>query len=192
MPCVYCGRENGDEEASCRECGTDLQPPPQDPSGLPRYRSPVRVAFASGIGAALVCTAAICLAGRLFFDIAEMANGGPIGRPGIYGVGMTFVPFLLPLALGSSVFTFGACIARCPFRWLGVLTAIIALVGAVAVLTSRELRLALPAVLLGKATRSSLGWYLGATIQLGLGAWLLGWLARIENRRRQGQFTQPV
>jgi hypothetical protein len=85
--------------------------------------SPTRTALKSGGAAVLICSSAIFLAGRPFFDLYELLDGQPLERPGSFAVGMVVVGLVLPvLALGAVVFTFYVCLSRCRLVLFGSLT----------------------------------------------------------------------
>jgi hypothetical protein len=135
------------------------------------------------LGSVLIPTGVGFAAMRAFFDIHEIANGGPIGKPGVYAVGMMGAFFILPpVAIGAVIFAFVVCLLRCQTRAHGFASALAALGVIIALFAFSELRFLFPAVLLGKLTHSSVGWYLGSVIQLGLGAWLLGWIDGFRQR----------
>jgi hypothetical protein len=133
----------------------------------------------SVLGSVLIPTAVGFIAMRAFFDIQEIAQGGPIGKPGVFAVGMMGAFLILPpVVIGAVIFAFAACLSRCEAKAIGVISALAAIAVTFALFIFRPLLLLFPAVLLGKLTHSSVGWYLGSMLQLGAGAWLLGWVDR--------------
>lgn len=184
--CYYCGRECEVQALHCRECGTPFQVLAADSTGTPPHgANPVRHsslgrAITSLLGAILVPTGVGFAAIRALFDIFEFANGGPIGKPGVYGLGMIAVVFMLPpVALGTLIFALAICRSRCQTRTQGFACALAVVAVVLAVVSAPETWFLFPAVLLGKLSQSSIGWYIGAAIQIGLGAVLLGWMARL-------------
>ena len=141
----------------------------------------------------LICSAVVFLAVQMVFGSYELLQGRSVEKPESFAIGMAFVGLVLPfLVLGTIAFTFFISLRHGPTWPLGLVAAVSALtlIGILFVMPFiiRDFRfsmLLLPAFLLGKSTGSSVGWYLGSTIQLAVGAWLLGWLDSFAARRAQ-------
>lgn len=187
--CGCCGHESEEEVTHCAGCGTAFVAavPPGSNSPLRHgLDSPLGGALSSVLGSVLIPTGIGFAAMRLFFDVQELANGGPMDKPGVFAVGMMGALFILPpLALGTVIFAFTVCLSRCQRRAQGLASALVAISVVLVLVACREFWVLFPAVLLGKATHSSVGWYLGSAIQLGIGAWLLGWFDRWKKQQRR-------
>jgi hypothetical protein len=90
----------------------NTSPPPPTPSASPSAITTLRRALFTCAGIIFVSTAVLIAGQRLFFDLYESSHGGPIGKPGIYAVGMLFIPFLGLWALVNLVFSMRVCTAR--------------------------------------------------------------------------------
>jgi len=131
-----------------------------------------------GVGTFLASTGLFFLAGGLFFGNAEAQHGGPIGKPGIHGVGMMFglfvIPFLLVAMLGLIGFECAQVAKRlgAPARatWAGVGLSLALLVACILV---RPLRLMMLPGILKLLTGDHFGTALGAAMQMAFGFWLL-------------------
>jgi len=178
-PCGYCGRANHAASIRCFECGTEFPSPDQPVGGQPppppaqrRVLPPGLCALLKATGAfVLVASAGMIIASRIALDHAVAEHGGPIGKPGIYAVGMlAFFYSVLALILIVPLLT-TACVAR-HHAWglAGSLVGVLLMLG---LFCFRSLNSLLPARLLGKAVGQSWAYYTGAAVQAGLGVWLL-------------------
>ncbi len=192
--CSYCGRENDETLAACPECGTALNviapksaspffraltnlsatPLPPDRSASLPISSALRRSIFTCAGLIFVSTAVLIAAQRFFFDLQESSHGGPIGKPGIYAVGMLFTPFVILWLLAITVFYQRICDHRLASRNLATLLALISFILTLLFLWQRDLRPFLPAVFLRRSLGLPPG-YPGALLQFMLGAFLLGW-----------------
>jgi len=119
----------------------------------------------------LVASAAMIIASRIAFDQAVAEHGGPIGKPGIYAVGMLAALFsALALILVLPLLT-TACVAR--FHAWGLAGTLAGLLVLIGLSYFRGLNSLLPARLLGRSIGQSRAYYIGAALQIGLGVGLL-------------------
>src|SRR5947209_7385325 len=82
------------------------------------------------------------------------------------------------LSIGGILLIFLLCNSGCRKRGQGIVTALIVIsVAALLKSVPSIYWLLIPAVFVGTITRSSLGFYIGALLQLALGAWLLCWFS---------------
>ena len=123
------------------------------------------------IGFVFVASTALVVGSRIAWDMAVAEHGGPIGKPGIYGVGIVALlysifglVFVLPVLIATCVGRFGA--DGCRISFMGLLLVL-------SIFCIRGLKFLLPAYLLGAMTRLSPAYYVGAAIQLAIGIWLL-------------------
>lgn len=130
------------------------------------------------------------IAGRLFFDVAEIIHGGHIGKPGINGLGIVFVGLVLPVitllcvAIIITAARFKAGQHTAPTSaW--ITGAVFACLLSLAVIAIRSLRFLLPGMILGTRLRSSLGFYTGSLVQCAVDAWMLGLFVRQQRIKRQ-------
>ena len=166
---------------------------------IPATDSRAKAAVKAGGAAVLICTGVVIFAGRLFVDVVELIYGQPFGFADSRFLGMMLTGLATPiLVMAVPAFTLYLATSRCRSFGYGLVTTVIALllmVGPFALsgilsLFHRGfwlLILLYPAVLLGIGTGSWVGWYLGAVIQLGVGAWLLGWLDRFRSALRDDE-----
>lgn len=170
--CSYYGRLNHDTQSHCLECGTSFSS--SEPALVRSEHRPcprLVGGVAATIGFVFVASTALVLGSRIAWDQAVAEHGGPIGKPGIYGVGIAALFYsIFGLILVLPVLVAG-CAARFGAMGLGIS------LGGLLVLASlffvRGLRFLLPAYLIGDITRCSPAYYIGAAIQLGAGIWLL-------------------
>ena len=191
-PCGYCGRQNDDAALHCIECGTSFTGEHgRKFADVWRWtpKSPLGFAFASGLGATLICTAIFFSLGGNLLAVSGTPSFGGTGVPTeIISFSLRFSHPAITLTLfsvGVLTFTFFACYNRCQKESQGVLTAIIT-VAAIALLTiapsltSSLFSLAwfVPMVLIGVGAGSFIDYYAIAVLQILVGIWLLGWLKR--------------
>jgi hypothetical protein len=189
-PCEYCGRENDVTATHCCECGTPFTiEAPGKLADVVRWtpKSPLGLAFTSGLAVLLICTGIFFTVGRITRDILRMYHGGDMSVPASYDVTSFIYPAVTwtLFSLGALIFTFFVCYNRCQKESHCIITTIITL-GIVASLTFGPmfvpslfsfLRL-VPVVLIGMSTGLSAGYYIGAALQIFIGVWLLGWFRR--------------
>ncbi len=152
-------------------------------------KSPLGSAFASGLGAILICTAVFFSLGGNLLDISRTPSFGETGVPTeILDFSFRFSHPAITLTLFSLsvlTFTFFTCYNRCQKESHGILTAIIA-VAVIALLTIAPALTSslfsfvwfVPMVLIGMGMGSPIGYYSAAAIQILLGVGLLGWFRR--------------
>lgn len=180
--CSYCGAEYPDDALVC-----PIDRTPFDPESPPKIsdaaRSPLCLALTSGLASLLICTAVYFATGRIMRDIITARGLDRGTAPGTWGElsfiypGITWSLFLI----GALCFTFYVCYHRSLKESHGVVTAIVSF-GIIASLVFGPmlapglsyLYLVFPTVLVGLGTRSSAGFYIGAVLQVIVGAWLLG------------------
>jgi hypothetical protein len=180
--CGYCGREDDDSAAHCRECGTAFATA-TDASGsvLQTLNTPAGLVATGALGTLLVATALFFVIGRAFVELRILPGLPPAAD---YGTMYSFFTSVRPapfIALLVIVPAFLVCRARCSTRRIGTAAAVLT-AGAICVLAvlprfvprSAELW-CLPAMVLGDGGASSVGCYVGAGLQLVLGSWLLIW-----------------
>ena len=183
------GKQNEDASTHCLECGTSFGGAVQEEafpffklqesSAAPSFRNPV----SSALGSILICTGAGALALKVVYD-AEVVFYNHPGMPGIYAIGFGAAFLVLPiLAFLSIFFCFATCIGRSKSVWQGILSFLAAMIVIFSAVLIRPFRSMLPAASLAALFHSPLGWYLGAVIQLLLGAWFLGWFTLRTNSR---------
>jgi len=209
--CSYCGQENEDTRATCHECGTAIrltEPPPASPvvttdtdisaSPLPpatsaasSFLTTIRQALFTCAGIIFVSTAVLMISQRFFFDLQESAHGGPIGKPGIYAVGMLFAPFVILWLLVNLVFSQRICDNRIASRKLATLLSLLSFILTLLFVWQRDLRSFLPAIILRRSFGLPPG-YPGALLQFLFGAFLLGWLQIWLRKLRKITPTSPV
>ena len=170
--CSYCGRENNEACARCFECGTSFSSnEPEIVSS--EYRPSPRLfgTIRAIIGFVFIASTVIVICSRLALDMAVAEHGGPIGKPGIYGVGILALfytvfalIFVLPVLVAACIARFGADGGGISFLGLLLLASLLSVKG---------LKFLLPAYLLGGLIKFPPAYYVGAAIQLGLGIWLL-------------------
>ena len=185
--CSYCGRESEESSMSCRECGTELcihQPSTGDEDSNSPLSSNALVTLKSIIGVVLISTGVYFTTSRVFFDLQELTNGGPIGKLGIYAVGILFLPFWFILAVGSFIFTLVIFCRLTEGRFYALIGAIVSLAILALFFFRPRFGIFLPASLMGKATGLSIVGHFGSALQLTMGAWLLGWFARSKWKSR--------
>src|SRR5262245_50256597 len=95
--CGYCGRDNETHEVHCSECGSALPgvetnlssaSGPSTPPVPALLTTSLGRAISSVLGSILIATGVGGAVMRLFFDLSELANGEPLGKPGVYGFGV--------------------------------------------------------------------------------------------------------
>ena len=163
---------NDDAKAHCLECGTSFSS--SEPAMVRSGHRPcprLAASVAAAIGFAFVASTALVVGNRLAWDLAVAEHGGPIGQPGIYGVGIAALFYsIFGLILVLPVLVAG-CVARFGAMGLGISFGGLLLL--VSLFFVRGLKFLLPAYLIGATTRFSPAYYVGAAIQLGTGIWLL-------------------
>ena len=192
--CGYCGRENDDVATHCKECGTSFiteTPGKFRDAANWTPKSPLGLTFTSGLAALLICTGIFFAIGRVMRDILRMHHIGNTGVSANYDVDMFIHPAITwtLFSLGALLFTFFVCYNRCLKESHGIITTIITL-GIVALLTFGPMFMPslfsfmclLPVILIGMSTGLSAGYYIGATLQILVGAWLLGWFKRAKSQ----------
>jgi hypothetical protein len=209
--CSYCGTENEAALEACRACGTTLNVLEQtsdsrpfrvltelSASTLPPANSTasslftaIRRALFTCAGIIFVSTAVLMISQRFFFDLQASAHGGPIGKPGIYAVGMLFIPFVILWLLVNLVFSQRICDNRIASRELATLLALLSFILSLLFVWQRDLRSLLPAIILRRSFGLPPG-YPGALLQFLLGAFLLGWLQISLRKLRKITPTSPV
>jgi hypothetical protein len=176
--CGYCGRQNEEPVLQCSECGTafttDASWTLADVAEW-RPKSASGLALATGLGALLIATGVYLAAGRACLDIGGPPSAAP---PRFYSYIIRMPPVLDAfLSIGATVLIFVVCNVRCRTKWQGIATALVALsLAAFLKCVPGTSWSVMPAVFLLAITHSSVGFYIGATLQLAIGAWLLGWL----------------
>ncbi len=189
--CRYCGRENDDTAVYCGGCWKSFTTEtPGKFSDVVRWtsKSPLGVAFTSGLAALFICTGIFFTIGRIMRDIVRMHHIDN-GVPANYDICVFVHPAITwtLFSLGALIFTFFICYNRCQKKTHGIITAIITL-GIIALLTvglsslvyipypeCQVIPLLVPMIALGLTTGFSAGYYIGAALQIVVGAWLLGW-----------------
>jgi hypothetical protein len=179
-PCDYCGRENDDAATHCRECGTPFDKEKLGTTADFRLtlHSPVGLAVTSGLAALLISTGVYCAVGRYSLHIFKIHRPDyivpPYAREGI----IMYPSIGRLLMLGFAVFTFAVCFIRCQKRWQAFMVAIITL-GIMALPRFLPgLLSVVPAFMIGILMNSTTGFYIGSALQIGIGAWLLGWYSQ--------------
>ncbi len=182
--CNYCGRANVDQTDVCAGCGTKLSGDSADWRDLRLWvpRSDVGLAIAGGIASVLICTGMYFMGAKAaadFLKLFKLFHFNPIeaGRGRI----ITSIAFYAPqwFRICSTAVTTLVAVLILRFRCRRSSHAIVAGVAAVPLIAFSILipgiwTLALPSMLLGVLTASSLGFYFGSVLQLLVGAWLLG------------------
>ena len=196
--CGYCGRENEDAAVNCVECGTSLVPESSGASGDVVHwfpHSPIALALKIGFASVLICTGIFYAVGRVTLDMFRMFHTGG-GVPAYYN--LMFVHTVVTwtvFSIGALLFTFFVCHDRLP-KELHVIVTVIATLGVIVLLTVGPgfasdlvyISLLLPAFLLGAVAGFPGGYYIGASLQILFGAWLLGWF---EKRRPVENTDKP-
>jgi DNA-directed RNA polymerase subunit RPC12/RpoP len=195
--CGYCGKENDDTAMQCTECGSQLIVETRGKiADAMRWtpKSALGIAFTSGLAALLICTGIFFTIGRFMRDILRMHGAGNAGVPANYDVVMFYHPAITwtIFSLAALFFIFFTCYDHCVKQSHGIITAITTIC-ITALLTIGPLFLPglfpflwfLPAVLIGMSTGLSVGYYIGAAVQVFAGAWLLGWFGRKRNNNEQ-------
>jgi hypothetical protein len=185
--CEYCGKDNDEGSAICRECGTPfVTDSPALPSPLLQAaRTPLGVAVTTGAGVLLILAALFSAIGRAAIEIGVLPYRDPPGATaGMYS--FTTSHFPAPLILLSAILpTFTVCRARCGRHAITTACASLLALAVLALLPMALPIVALawcpPALVFGELGRSSWGWYLGAAVQCAAGACLLIWPRRPRN-----------
>jgi len=141
----------------------------------PPVYSTIRKALFTCLGIIFVSTAVLMISQRFFFDLQATSHGGPIGKPGIYGVGLLFAPFVILWLIVTTVFCQRICDNRMASQKLATLLALLSFILTLAFLWQRDLRPFLPAIILRRQLGLPPG-YIGPLMQFLLGAFLLGWV----------------
>jgi hypothetical protein len=196
-PCGYCGRENDDTTMYCMECGTPFTTEvPGKFADLWHWtpQSPLGLAFTSGLAALLISTGVFYGGSKVMGDW-RMHHAGDTVTPVMYdltassptGIPLHFITwysYVSLISLGALIFTFFVCYNRCQKKSHGIITAILAF-GIIGLLTFMPMfvpRLIsffwLVPVLNVVVLLGSVGFYIGAALQIFAGAWLLGWFRR--------------
>lgn len=179
--CEYCGKDNEDTSAACRECGTPFTPGAQIcPSGLGRTpRTPLRLAIITGLGILLVCAALFFGVGRAVSDPGLRSPHLPTKHRAMYSFLTSTIPAPF-IVLAAILPTFALCRARFQQRPHAAGTAYFTLL-ALAFLAVLPRALpgtisiwCVPALMFGAVGRPG-GYYAGVALQLAVGAWLLVW-----------------
>lgn len=200
--CPYCGQEHEDTIATCHECGTELSlvgKTADKSDALSRIISSHKTAAHSSsrqviftcLGIIFISTAVIMAAGRLFFDLQASAHGGPIGKPGIFAVGILFIPIFLLWVVVNFFFSLAICSSRFPTLKQTIIVGLLAFSLSVLCFWQRDLRYFLPATILRHSIGPPLGGYVGAFVQFLLGAILLGWVSIWLQKIKRISRTRP-
>jgi hypothetical protein len=180
-PCDYCGRENDDAATHCRECATsfDKETPGTSVDFRRTLQSPVGLAVTSGLAALLISTGVYCAVGRYSLHLYHIHHPDSIFTPpNGHDAIIMYKSVERILMLGFAVFTFAVCFMRCQKRWKAFVVAVITL-GILALPRFLPGSLSVvPAFVIGISMNSSTGFYIGSALQIGIGAWLLGWFSR--------------
>jgi hypothetical protein len=178
--CGYCGAQIDEAATCCSGCGTAFSTTDgswnlaQVANWSPR--SALGVAVTSGLAALLVATGIYFGVGRACLDIC-----GPPGEAPLFYSHLIWMPPILAafLSVGAIIFIFAVCTSRCRRRSHGVATGLVTLtIAALLQFGPGVWLLLVPAVLFGGPSNSSVGLYVGAALQLAVGAWLLGWFGK--------------
>jgi hypothetical protein len=187
--CAYCGRENDDIIEHCGGCATPFTASKTPGTFADAVNwtptSPAELASTSGLAALLICTGIFFATCRAMGDLVGMKQVIHTAGPARYvQVGSIVYPAitLTLFSLGMLSFTFFVCYKRCLKDSHAIFTAI-ATLGIIATLTLGpifcpslfSLLFVVPVVLIGMSTGGSIGYYIGAALQIFAGAWLLGW-----------------
>ena len=133
-------------------------------------------------GTFLVLTSVLWVILRIAWDIAAADLPKPIGKPGVYGLGVTVfigaLPILLPAAIIGLPSALATCVSRCRDGLLGTIAWLLALVALLAIILVRELRMFVPCIAVAAVSHSAVASYVGAALQIAAGGFLLGRLGR--------------
>jgi hypothetical protein len=187
--CGYCGGQNEEAAAHCSGCGTPFTTDgawslAQVANWTPR--SSLGFALAKGLAALLIATGIYLAVGRACLDIYTVSHGRPPPGAGPFYSYFIWMPPTLSLFLSlvAATLIFIVCNARCRKRSHGITTAVATLsIAAFLKFAPGIWLLLLPAILFCGPNNSAVGCYIGATVQLAVGAWLLGWFGR----RKKGE-----
>lgn len=121
----------------------------------------------------LTATAVIFLTGKAFFDIQRIQNGGDLGSPARYVVGMMFIPVVFLWAVVTMVFSLQTFMTRCANPWIGFGLGLIGFSAALCGFALVPVRFFLPMSLFSQLAGAPWGAYVGGALQLALGLYLL-------------------
>jgi magnesium-transporting ATPase (P-type) len=186
--CSYCGAEYPDDAVVCVVDQTPFtaESPATFADAASRTpHSPLALALTSGLAAFLICTGIFFAVGRVMLDIWRMHH--PVGAsiPANYhDIGLFIHPAITwtIFSLGTLLFTFFICYNRCQTELHGIITTMVTLC-IIALLTLVPMLVpslsffeaVVPVVLIGMSVNISAGYYIVATLQIVVGAWLLNW-----------------
>lgn len=121
----------------------------------------------------LTATAVIFLTGKAFFDIQRIQNGGDLGSPARYVVGMMFIPVVFLWAVVTMVFSLQTFMTRCKSPWVGFALGLVGFSAALSVFVLAPVRFFLPMSVFSKLVGAPWGIYIGGALQLAFGLYLL-------------------
>ena len=178
--CSYCGAEYPDDAT---ECAVDKTPFVADTTSTPQIlsrtvESGLKLALLNGFGILLILLALFFAIGRLYAEHRmpprQISN---YIRFDVF-TSTTPAPFIV---LAAAVPIFFVCRARSRERRYGIISAIVIILiaGVLSLLTkiipTMMMMWCLPALLFGRDSDSSFGFYFGAVLQIVIGAWLVIW-----------------
>ena len=178
--CGYCGRKNEETAEHCSECATPfVADAPDTPKILTRtVESGLRLALLNGFGILLILLALFFTIGRLYAEYRMPPQQMPSYVAYSVFSSTAPAPFIV---LVAAVPIFFVCRARSRQRRSGIITAVVIIgIAAVVIVLAKIMPMIVmfwcwPALLIGSATRSSFGFYIGALLQIVIGAWLVIW-----------------
>ena len=186
--CSYCGAEYPDDAVVCAVDQTPFTAePPATFAEAANWtpHSPLALALTSGLAAFLICTGVFFAVGRVMLDIWKMHHPVYAGMPANYHDIGTFIHPALTwtmFSLGTLLFTFFVCYNRCLTELHGIITTIVTLciialptLVPILVPSLASFMMIVPVVQIGMGINISAVYYIVATLQIVVGAWLLNW-----------------
>lgn len=173
--CPYCGAEYPDDATVCA-----IDQTPFEEKETPRMSEASRIAITTGLATFFINTGIYYAVGRINLNIFKLLHPDYVVPPYVHEIINMSTPVKWLLTVGFVVFTFIVCWMRCRKNRQAIVVAIIALALTTLLLYPSRFPIVfiLPAFFIGFATDSSAGYYVGSTLQIIIGAWLLGWFGR--------------